>query len=155
MNIFEVDENPDVAAKQLCDQHVVKMPVENCQMLSAVFEDDFCGHPKAVFKHPCTLWLKESKNNVRWLLSHHDTMMKEYTRRYNKVHKYDVQDSVKHFSTLNENSNLPEIPQTPFANATPYKDMNTIHAYRHFYRMDKSKFARWKYTDMPSWLLAT
>ena len=50
MNIFVVDENPDVAAKQLCDQHVVKMPVENCQMLPAVFEDDFCGHPKAVFK---------------------------------------------------------------------------------------------------------
>jgi len=152
MNIFVVDNNPDIAARQLCDQHVVKMPIENCQMLAAVFENDFCGHPKSVFKHPCTLWLKKSKNNVRWLLCHHETMLKEYTRRYHKVHKYDQQDSVYHFTVLNEKSNLPDTPQTPFANATPYKDMNTIHAYRHFYRMDKSKFARWKYTEMPSWL---
>ena len=79
-------------------------------------------------------------------------MLKEYTSRYHKVHKYDTMDSVYHFTTLNDQSNLPDTSQTPFANATPYKDMNTIHAYRHFYRMDKSKFARWKYTEMPSWL---
>ncbi len=33
MNIFAVDENPEVAATMLCDPHVVKMPLENCKML--------------------------------------------------------------------------------------------------------------------------
>ena len=34
MNIFVVDEDPRVAAKSLCDKHVVKMIVESGQMLS-------------------------------------------------------------------------------------------------------------------------
>lgn len=156
MNIFVTDKDPNVAARQLCDQHIVKMPVENCQMLAAVFEDNFCGHPKSVFKHPCTLWLKQSKNNVRWLLNHHDTMMKEYTNRYNKTHKYEQLDSVYHFTKLNEKSNLPDIPRTPFVNATPYKDIeDTIEAYRHFYCVDKSRFARWRYTNKPNWFLVS
>ena len=151
MNIFVVDPDPMVAATQLCDQHVVKMPLENCQMLSAVFEDDYCGHPKAVSKHPCTLWLKESKQNVIWLLDHHAALLDEYTLRYNKIHKF--QNAEDHFFDLLQKSDIPDIDLTPFANATPYKDMDTIHAYRHFYRMDKAKFARWKYTEMPDWLL--
>jgi hypothetical protein len=156
MNIFVVDNNPVTAALQLCDQHVVKMLIENCQMLSAVFEDDFCGHPKSVHKHPCTLWLKESKSNVSWLLWHHSTMLKEYTHRYKKVHKYDKLDSVYHFTILNQHSNLPDIPMTPFANATPYKDIkDTVEAYRTFYNKDKSRFARWKYTNKPTWFLSS
>lgn len=151
MNIFVVDHDPVVAASQLCDQHVVKMPLENCQMLSAVFEDDYCGHPKAVSKHPCTLWLKQSKQNIEWLLRHHGALLSEYTYRYGKEHKFN--DSPQYFATKVSACQIPNAGLTPFANATPYKDMATIPAYRHFYRMDKAKFARWKYTEMPDWLL--
>ena len=153
MNIFVVDKDPVVSAKQLCDQHVVKMPLENCQMLSAVFEDDYCGHPNAVFKHPCTLWLKKSKQNIWWLLSHHVALLAEYTFRYGKEHKFA--DSPLYFAAKASLSDIPDAGLTQFANATPYKEMSPIHAYRHFYRMDKSKFARWKYTEMPPWLLAS
>ena len=150
MNIFVVDLDPVVAAQQLCDQHVVKMPLENCQMLSALFEDDFCGHPKSVSKHPCTLWLKESKQNVIWLLDHHAALLEEYTNRYKKVHKY--QDSDFYFYDLLEESDIPAIDRTAFANATPYKDMTPMAAYRRFYRDEKIKFARWRYTEKPIWL---
>ena len=33
MNRFIVDYHPDAIAKALCDQHVVKMPLEEAQML--------------------------------------------------------------------------------------------------------------------------
>ena len=36
MNIFVVDEDPEVAARQLCDKHVVKMILESAQMLCTV-----------------------------------------------------------------------------------------------------------------------
>ncbi len=150
MNIFAVHDDPIVAASMLCDQHVVKMPVENCQMLAAVFEDEYCGHPKSVFKHPCTLWLKKSSANVNWLLMHHKATLEEYFFRYGRKHKFD--DSPSHFWNLQPEDQLPSSSKTPFANATPYKDMeDTIEAYRHFYCVDKSKFARWRYTDKPAW----
>ena len=38
MNIFAVDDDPVIAATMLCDQHVVKMPLENCQKFSAVMD---------------------------------------------------------------------------------------------------------------------
>ena len=34
MNIFVLDEDPQVAAQMMCDKHVVKMIVESAQMLS-------------------------------------------------------------------------------------------------------------------------
>ena len=37
MNIFVTDWDPHVSAKVLPDKHVVKMPLETCQMLSIVF----------------------------------------------------------------------------------------------------------------------
>jgi len=33
MNRFLIDHHPDAIAKQLCDQHIVKMPLEEAQML--------------------------------------------------------------------------------------------------------------------------
>ncbi|EAL58219.1 conserved hypothetical protein, partial [Wolbachia endosymbiont of Drosophila ananassae] len=37
MNIFVLDENPEIAAKMLCDKHIVKMLLETAQLLSNVF----------------------------------------------------------------------------------------------------------------------
>ena len=34
MNIFVLDNDPDTAARMMCDKHVVKMIVESAQMLS-------------------------------------------------------------------------------------------------------------------------
>lgn len=151
MNIFVVDNDPVKAAEQLCDQHVVKMPLENCQMLSAIFEDDYCGHPKSVFKHPCTLWLKESYDNVIWLIEHHSATLNQYTKRYNKVHKFN--DSPEYFLDKANSSKLPRKGLTAFANATPYKDIeDVVLAYRTFYARDKVKFARWKYSPKPEWI---
>lgn len=34
MNIFVLNENPEIAAREHCDKHVVKMILESAQMLS-------------------------------------------------------------------------------------------------------------------------
>ena len=175
MNIFAVDDDPEIAATMLCDQHVVKMPLENCQMFSAVmdmlYKDSakgpeakktgivhaqygMPGYPKSVKKHPCTLWLLESVENWMWLLAHHRALLNEYTKRYNKFHKFDGSPMI--FHSQKHWMNWEDKPRTKFANATPYKDIDDpIEAYRHFYNVDKSKFARWKYTDNPSWYMAS
>ena len=69
MNIFVTDPSPTQSAQSLPDRHVVKMPLETCQMLSIVCSDKW-GHgygeihksdgtpyktEKGAFRnHPCT-----------------------------------------------------------------------------------------------------
>ncbi len=87
MNIFVVDEDPEIAARQLCDKHVVKMILESAQMLCTValehgYED--APYKKAHPKHPCTLWAGKSAENWQWLITHGLAMAEEYTRRYGR-----------------------------------------------------------------------
>ena len=41
MNIFVVDRDPIISARQLPDRHVTKMILESCQMLSIVFSKHY------------------------------------------------------------------------------------------------------------------
>ena len=100
MNIFVVDENPHASARQLPDKHVVKMPLESCQMLSIVFskwyydwgtvpKQDGCDYSteKGAFRnHPCTKWAAENIYNTAWLIVHGLALCTEYTYRYGKIH---------------------------------------------------------------------
>jgi hypothetical protein len=101
MNIFVTDPDPWQSAVVLPDKHIVKMPLETCQMLSIVCSDKW-GHgfgtiPKAdgqpyktasgAFRnHPCTIWANEFVTNWQWLLAHGMALCEEYTARYGKVH---------------------------------------------------------------------
>ena len=70
MNIFVTDPDPVVSAQCLPDKHVVKMPLETCQMLSIVAshqwghgygdlpkkDSGFYSTAKGAFRnHPCTI----------------------------------------------------------------------------------------------------
>ena len=101
MNIFVTDPSPILSAQCLPDKHVVKMPLETCQMLSIVCSDKW-GHgygelhkkdgskystDKGAFRnHPCTVWANDSIINTWWLVSHGMALCQEYTHRYGKVH---------------------------------------------------------------------
>ena len=97
MNIFRVDEDPVKSAQMLCDKHIVKMPLETAQMLCSVFYRYDFGHivmyKEAYKNHPCTRWAGDSKENYRWLVKHGLELCREYTRRYDKIHK--CQDVMK------------------------------------------------------------
>ena len=98
MNIFVTDLCPIKSAQVLPDKHIVKMPLETCQMLSIVastkwgrgFGDlpKLDGTPyktdKGAFRnHPCTIWAQQ---NWSWLIRHGLALCDEYTYRYGKIH---------------------------------------------------------------------
>ena len=101
MNIFVTDPSPTISAKHLPDKHVVKMPLETCQMLSIVCSDKW-GHnygdlhrldgqayktDKGAFRnHPCTIWANSCLQNTWWLLAHGLALCNEYEHRYGKSH---------------------------------------------------------------------
>ena len=101
MNIFVTDPSPTVSAQVLPDKHIVKMPLESCQMLAIVCSEKW-GHgygeihkkdgepyktDKGAFRgHPCTIWANESNINAWWLVAHAMALCEEYTHRYGNVH---------------------------------------------------------------------
>ena len=100
MNIFVTDSCPSQSARNLPDKHIVKMPLETCQMLSIIYSDWYYGVGKlfkadgtpyrtaqgAFRKHPCTIWAADNQYNLAWLIMHGLALCEEYTLRYHKVH---------------------------------------------------------------------
>lgn len=155
MNIFAVDHDPVVAARALCDKHVVKMPLETAQLLCAVaHKNGIIDVPyKLTHKnHPCTVWAGTSKKNWAWTITHGIALCDEYTRRYKRVHKsrnvilwcaandhvmqHNAQDSTPHVQCM------PEVYR--------HAD-NPVAAYRAYYQHEKAKIAQWKYSQSPQW----
>jgi len=106
MNIFAVDTDPIIAARQLPDKHVTKMILESAQMLSIVFSDHYWGigevmkvdgtpfkTAKGAFKkHPCTIWAAAKPENCAWLIQHACALCVEFRERYG--HKHNLEKSI-------------------------------------------------------------
>ena len=100
MNIFVTDPSPIQSARNLPDKHIVKMPLETCQMLSIIYSDWYYGVGKlyksdgkpyrtahgAFRNHPCTQWAAANQYNLAWLIRHGYALCHEYNLRYGKVH---------------------------------------------------------------------
>ena len=100
MNIFVTDPDPIQSALNLPDKHVVKMPLETCQMLSIIYSDWYYGVGQlhkldgtpyrtahgAFRNHPCTQWAAANQYNLAWLIQHGYALCAEYHSRYDKVH---------------------------------------------------------------------
>ena len=108
MNIFVTDPCPIQSARNLPDKHIVKMPLETCQMLAIIYSDWYYGVGKlykqdgtpyatargAFRNHPCTQWAARSPYNLAWLIRHGYALCTEYALRYDKVHT--CQDVIPH-----------------------------------------------------------
>lgn len=162
MNRFLIDHHPDAIAQSLCDQHIVKMPLEEAQMLctsvwhhATNYAEQWGLYKPVHQKHPCTLWAMETRANYDFGLRLYDAMLREYTHRYGKVH-----GASKHYEALHEARTLiPEGALTPHPQCfSGHDELKTdekwpIVAYRAFYAVDKLKFARYnKGREMPAWL---
>ena len=100
MNIFVTDPCPIQSARNLPDKHIVKMPLETCQMLSIIYSDWYYGVGKlykqdgtpyrtahgAFRNHPCTQWAAANQYNLAWLIRHGYALCNEYNARYDKIH---------------------------------------------------------------------
>lgn len=154
MNIFVLDKNPTVSATYHCDKHVVKMIVESAQLLCSAFyfnSDIVPPYKLTHANHPCAKWVREAKGNFDWTLQLFESLLKEYTLRYNKTHKCStVLNWIKeHYMELRfTNKDL-----MPFVLAMPdkYKSDSVVKSYRDYYMRDKVGFAKWNYTNKPFW----
>ena len=154
MNIFILNKDETISAKQMIDKHVVKMPTESMQMISTCL--DYYGfdspYKPVMLNHPCTIWARQSRDNMQWLVNHCIALCKEYTVRYGKEHK--VERTVKQCAGNIRRmvSELPDEGLTEFAQAMPdkYKNEDVCKAYQDYYMGDKWYFATWK-TQAPDW----
>lgn len=86
MNIFASFACPELSARYLDDQRIVKMILESCQLLSTA--SALVGHwrpgmTKPTHKlHPCLLWVAEARSNWDWLWAHAHAMDEERQRRF-------------------------------------------------------------------------
>jgi hypothetical protein len=171
MNIFILDDQPEIAAQMMCDKHVVKMILESCQLLSTAhhvldgdvmvvdtglrkYKTSICTTKDickaTMINHPCTIWTRETRSNYMWLWKHAKALCAEYTKRYGKVH---VMEEMLMGGLYNPPKNITKGKLTPFAQAMPdqYKDSNAVIAYRKYYINEKKRFAKWKNNSVPKW----
>lgn len=154
MNIFVTDRDPTIAAKNLCDKHIVKMCLESVQMISAamIIKYDIAAPYKLTHKnHPCNVWLRESEDNFTWLVKHALEIGTEYIRRYEKLHLshkklIDVLPDISHII-----SDYRKVDNFVLAMPEKYKTNDPVESYRRYYIGDKSNFAKWKLGNIPDW----
>ena len=163
MNIFAVNDDPLLAARDLPDKLVIKMPTESLQLLTpwafnahGVYTqkpDETNYGTKGFAHHPCAKWLYENPANVHWLLEHAFGMADEYWQRYNKDH--GTLHGLNQIRTLVYKNHNKENSKdhTPFVQAMPeefrIKD-NPVQAYRNYINGYKG-YAEWRYSKKPDW----
>lgn len=153
MNRFVLDADPVFAAQMHCDKHVVKMIVEEAQMLSTVHRvHGYEGTElyRATHRnHPCTVWAGESTGNYGWAHRLLVNLCREYTHRYGRIHATARLLRPLAFAPWG----VPTGAMTPFPQAMPehLRGQDPVEAYRRFYVEDKARFATWRGRAVPDW----
>jgi hypothetical protein len=179
MNIFYLNKDPFLCAKDHCDAHVCKMTVEYAQLLSTthrVIDGDFWYgrstsgrkvqryfHPDSVMNHtlykachvnhPSTIWVRESADNYNWLHSLWFELAHEYEHRYGRVH--ESYRKLEYFLLLPPS----KLESKGFTEPTPAMSQypqcivegDSMTSYRQFYWEDKRSFAKWTKREAPEW----
>ena len=163
MNRFIINHSPDLIARDLCDKHVVKMPLEEAQMLCTTvrlhapeFAEEAGLYRVVHQKHPCTLWAGRTRDNYMYSLLMFKHMSDEYTHRYGKVHA-----SMRHYATLKEAAKYVPEGRTTFHPEcfSEHTDLKTgekwpIESYRKFYMTKQHKFKMvWTKRPVPDWFV--
>lgn len=174
MNIFVLDINHEKCVRQYVDRHVVKMIVETAQLLCTAHHvlgsnKDYM-YRKTHENHPCAKWARETLSNYIWLVNLGMAMCREYTYRYDKIHK--TEDILRQLQTDFPPIKSEKQELTPFALAmpdeckinppTPNEDypseidniiLSAVMSYRIYYIRDKQHLAKWTKREMPDWFV--
>lgn len=156
MNIFATDPDPKVAAYHLDDKRVIKMILESAQMLSTAIRSRGLTHDwlykRTHESHPCSIWVRESRENFDWLITYSLELCAAYTYVYGRVHKSEafIRRYVE-YRYLFKSKGL-----QPFTNCSNYPELETNLAYRvrlleKWETIDK-RAPTWKNRELPYWL---
>lgn len=155
MNIFILDLDQQKAVKYYVNDHIRKIIIEVSQLLcgvhyfSKIIRNDI-PYKLAFQNHPVSKWVRKSLSNYLWTCELGKELSKEYTFRYDKIHK--CQSVIKWCQ-----ANIPEIPDiglTTFALAMPdeYKTDDPVQSYRNYYNGAKRHLFKWKNRPIPEWI---
>ena len=181
MNRFILEDTPEQIAVSHCDKHIVKMPVEEAQMLCTAhrlldgtierrpsksgkttikywkLDDNISENVlyKAVHMgHPCTKWVMESEENYRFGYSLFMALCREYSHRYGKIHGCEKRLWI---ALRKPPKNIPKGPLTPMplamgSNPECINPDDVIGSYRHYYATKKDRFNMvWTNRGEPKW----
>ena len=184
VNIFQVDNDPAIAAQCLVDKHVVKMILESAQLLSTahrvldgemhegvrvnletgksrkvkawVLPDarEYVMYAATHINHPSAIWCRESVENYLWLVEHFFALMNEYIHRYNKIHACNGELS---YMLQSPPFNLKEYDMTPMPSAMDEQyiiSKDPLTNYRNYYKLGKVKLHQWTNRQPPEWIHA-
>ncbi len=182
MNIFVLARDPEEAAIYHCNKHVCKMILETGQMLSTahwILWLEKLGKTRSDFRlvrdmkeylkenvpkehqpewqlthqnHPCTVWVRSSIANYYWSVRLMRGLLTQYTKRYKKIHKSEM-----NYKWLNKNPppNIPNIPLTDHPVCMPEDckiSDSVVKSYRNYYIKHKQQIAVWEPRAMtPPW----
>ena len=178
MNIFYLNEDPKISARDHVDKHVVKMIVEYAQIMSTNHrlldgemhfgisvntgrnvkrwrlsdERENILYKACHMNHPSTIWARQSNNNYLWLYSMWDELCREYTYRYGKIHKTESLKSA--LMQLPNNIPVGYLTQpTPAMGKFPncIVEGDSLASYHKYYCEAKRHFAKWTKREVPSW----
>jgi hypothetical protein len=177
MNIFFLDQDPQIAAEYHHDKHVVKMILETAQLLSTAhrvidgvqyidqstgrkikrwkMDDQFIEerlYKATHMNHPSNVWARENRSNYMWLYKLFVSLCHEYTHRYGKVHATCKKLAVL-LSQPPKNLKDGEMTIMPQAMPDEYKTQDSVHAYRNYYKGSKKQQSKYTKRDVPSWLI--
>lgn len=157
MQVFYLDDDPQKAVEYHVDSHVVKMPVETAQILSTVLREQYgvdVGYKSVYINHPLMRWAGQSRKNFIWLWEFGIRLCTEYKYRYGRQHGSEtVLREIRDVAA----PLIDEFPDKPFT-APPkvvseeYKHLDTVEAYREYYRHVKTRLHTWTYRPEPPWL---
>ena len=179
MNVFILSKDPIEAAQQQCDKHVPKMVVESGQMLSTahrMLDGELTRRPSKSGKtivrywqlekndhllyaavhtgHPCTVWTMQTAANYFWHYEHFSALCDEYTYRYGKIHKTDL-DLREALSSAPRNiPNNNTLTKFPLAMTSNPECMfnDPVKSYRAFYQTKQYRFnMKWSKRPKPEW----
>ena len=159
------------------DKHVVKMILEQCQLLSTahrVLDGVECidassgrkikrwklsgSYEDILYKathinHPSAIWARKSFENYMWLHAMTEALCKEYTYRYGKIHKCEQSGLLDALSYTPMN-----VPVGIFTEPTPaMPDIHmvpgdAIQSYKNYYSHAKQHLHSWKNRPVPDFI---
>lgn len=181
MNIFYVDSDPEVAARNMVDRHVVKMILETAQLLSTAHRvidgEEYVGQSQSGRKakrwrlsgnadaimyaathinHPSAVWVRENSANYNWLYDHLLALGREYTYRYGRTHLTidKLKDILKDAPQNIKQSNV--MSKMPSCMDKQYiVSLDPIINYRNYYNYGKTDLLRWSNRPPPKWIDGT
>ena len=176
MNIFVTDDDPIQAAHELCDKHVrSKMQIEGAIMLAHAFPQELLDHPstprtstgkprrrgKGYFKHQCSIWARETKDNFMWLVDHTLEMFPERMFRWPNSNEHFTKTFIQWCKDNVHNTITTQKGLTEYAVAISpdcdcrklnknFDELPVIEQYRQYIIHDKP-FASWTKRVTPEW----